>query len=168
MPIAKAARRRAGGKDDSGLIREQRRHRVEHRDVDVLPMARLLSRQKRQQHALRGEHASDDVGHRHALAADTRAGWTARLVPAGVPCGPVRAVDEALADAQLAARGMIERLAHPTAGDISVLGVPIKLSATPGGVRAAPPTLGEHTAAVLKEIGLSDDEIARLKRSRVV
>ena len=103
---------------------------------------------------------------RRALAADTRAGWTARLVAAGVPCGPVRTVDETLADAQLAARGMIERLTHPTAGEIAVLGVPIKLSATPGGVRVAPPTLGEHTDAVLKEIGLSDEEIARLRQSQ--
>ena len=105
---------------------------------------------------------------RLALLADTRAGWTTRLVAAGVPCGPVRTVDEALHDAQLAARGMIERLAHGIAGDISVLGVPIKLSATPGGVRVPPPTLGEHTDAVLREIGLSDGEIARLRQSQVV
>ena len=105
---------------------------------------------------------------RDALAADTRAGWTARLVPAGVPCGPVRAVDEALADAQLAARGMIERLSHPTAGEISVLGTPIKLSATPGQVYSAPPTLGEHTDEVLREIGLSRDEIAALRDGRVI
>ena len=63
---------------------------------------------------------------------------------------------------------MIERLAHRTAGDISVLGVPIKLSATPGGVRVAPPTLGEHSDAVLREVGLSDGEIARLRQSQVV
>ena len=105
---------------------------------------------------------------RQSLLADTRAGWTTRLVAAGVPCGPVRTVDEALHDAQLAARGMIERLAHGTAGDISVLGVPIKLSATPGGVRAAPPTLGEHTDAVLREIGLTGGEIKQLRESRVV
>ena len=105
---------------------------------------------------------------RATLAKDTRAGWTARLVAAGVPCGPVRTVDEALADAQLAARGMIERLVHPTAGEIAVLGVPIKLSATPGRVRSAPPTLGEHTDEVLREIGLSSDEIAQLRASRIV
>jgi formyl-CoA transferase/CoA:oxalate CoA-transferase len=104
----------------------------------------------------------------HALLADTRAGWAARLVSAGVPCGPVRAVDEALADAQLAARGMIEHLTHGTAGRISVLGTPIKLSATPASLRSAPPTLGEHTDEVLREIGLSGDEIAQLRASRVV
>jgi len=105
---------------------------------------------------------------RQALATDTRAGWTARLVAAGVPCGPVRTVDEALDDVQLAARGMIERLAHPTAGEIAVLGVPIKLSATPGGVREPPPTLGEHTDTVLTEIGLTGEEIASLRQSGVV
>lgn len=103
-----------------------------------------------------------------ALASDTRAGWTTRLMAAGVPCGPVRTVNEALNDTQLAARGMIEGLGHPTAGDISVLGVPIKLSATPGAVRTAPPTLGQHTDALLREIGLTDDEIGRLRGSRIV
>ena len=103
-----------------------------------------------------------------ALAADTRVNWTARLMAVGVPCGPVRAVDEVLADAQLAARGMIERLAHPVAGEISVLGTPIKLSATPGRVRSAPPTFGEHTDDVLREIGLSSGEIAALRDSRVI
>lgn len=105
---------------------------------------------------------------RQALTSDTRAGWTTRLVAAGVPCGPVRTVDEALDDAQLAARGMIERLAHGTAGEIAVLGVPVKLSATPGGVRTAPPTLGEHTDSVLREIGLTNREIEHLRESRVV
>ena len=85
-----------------------------------------------------------------------------------MPCGPVRTVEGTLADAQLAARGMIEGLTHTTAGDISVLGVPIKLSATPGSVRTAPPTLGEHTDAVLKKVGLSDDEIAQWRATRVV
>ena len=105
---------------------------------------------------------------RRALASDTRAGWTTRLVAAGVPCGPVRTVDEALADTQVVARGMIETLGHPTAGDISVLGVPIKLSATPGAVRTAPPTLGQHTDALLREIGVTDDEIRQLRASRIV
>ena len=85
-----------------------------------------------------------------------------------MPCGPVRTVDKTMADAQLAARGMIEGLTRATAGDISVLGVPIKLSATPGSVRTSPPTLGEHTDAVLKEVGLSDDEIAQWRETRVV
>ena len=105
---------------------------------------------------------------RQAMRGDGRAGWTARLSAAGVPAGPVRSVDEALADAQLAARGMIERLTHPAAGPITVLGVPVKLSATPGAVRTPPPALGQHTTAVLEELGLMPAEIAALRADGVV
>jgi len=93
------------------------------------------------------------------FAQRTRAQWTALLVAAGVPCGPVRSVAEALADPQLQVREMLVRAMHATAGDLTLLGVPIKLSNTPGSVRAAPPTLGQHTRAVLTELGLSVAEI---------
>jgi crotonobetainyl-CoA:carnitine CoA-transferase CaiB-like acyl-CoA transferase len=89
------------------------------------------------------------------LAQRTRAEWTAVLVGAGVPCGPVRSVAEALADPQLQAREMLVRAMHATASDLTLLGVPIKLSNTPGSVRTAPPTLGQHTEAVLAELGLN-------------
>jgi formyl-CoA transferase/CoA:oxalate CoA-transferase len=93
----------------------------------------------------------------------TRADWTMMLVPAGVPCGPVRSVDEVVADPQLAARDMIVRRAHAAAGDVPLLGIPIKLSETPGEVRTAPPILGEHTDAVLAEIGFGPDQIRELR-----
>jgi crotonobetainyl-CoA:carnitine CoA-transferase CaiB-like acyl-CoA transferase len=92
------------------------------------------------------------------FAQRTRAEWTTLLVGAGVPCGPVRSVAEALADPQLQAREMLVRAMHATAGDLTLLGVPIKLSNTPGSVRTAPPTLGQHTKAVLEELGLSSAE----------
>jgi crotonobetainyl-CoA:carnitine CoA-transferase CaiB-like acyl-CoA transferase len=98
----------------------------------------------------------------------TRADWTARLVAAGVPAGPVRPVNEALADPQLAAREMLTQLTHAAAGDITVLGVPVKLSETPGGVRSAPPILGEHTDRVLAELGYDAAEIASLRHEHVV
>ena len=72
-----------------------------------------------------------------------------------MPCGAVRSVTEALADPQLAAREMIVPLEHVTAGAIKVLGTPLKLSETPPRVRTPPPTLGQHTDAILEEIGLS-------------
>jgi crotonobetainyl-CoA:carnitine CoA-transferase CaiB-like acyl-CoA transferase len=98
----------------------------------------------------------------------TRADWTARLVAAGVPAGPVRPVNEALADPQLAAREMLTHLTHAAAGDITVLGVPVKLSDTPGGVHSAPPILGEHTDSVLAELGYDAAGIASLRREHVV
>ena len=102
------------------------------------------------------------------MSSRTRGDWTARLVAAGVPAGPVRPVNEALADPQLAAREMLTRLTHAAAGDITVLGVPVKLSETPGGVRSAPPILGEHTDSVLAELGYDAAEIASLRHEHVV
>jgi crotonobetainyl-CoA:carnitine CoA-transferase CaiB-like acyl-CoA transferase len=102
------------------------------------------------------------------------AGWTrdelvATLVAAGVPCGRVRTVTETLADPQLAARDMIATLPHLTAGDVRVLGTPVKLSATPGEMRTAPPVLGQHTDAILaNDVGLTIEEIRALRAEGVV
>lgn len=85
----------------------------------------------------------------------TRDGLLHALTGAGVPCGAVRSVTEALADPQLAAREMIVPLEHVTAGVIRVLGTPLKLSDTPASVRLPPPTLGQHTESVLREFGFS-------------
>ena len=95
--------------------------------------------------------------------------WTSRLTDAGVPCGAVRDVASALADPQLASREMITSVSHPTAGEVPQLGVPVKLSETPGSVRRPPPRLGEHTEAVLhNDLGLGADEIARLREARTI
>jgi crotonobetainyl-CoA:carnitine CoA-transferase CaiB-like acyl-CoA transferase len=75
------------------------------------------------------------------------------LSDVGVPASAVRTVTEALADPQVAAREMIVPLEHVTAGSVRVLGTPLKFSDTPAGVRLPPPTLGQHTAAVLAEFG---------------
>jgi len=100
------------------------------------------------------------------LAAWTRADLLRALTAAGVPNGAVRSVTEALADPQVAARGMIVPLEHATAGPIRVLGTPLKLSETPAGVRTPPPALGQHTVQILRDdVGLSDAEIRDLTTS---
>src|SRR5690606_26879648 len=83
------------------------------------------------------------------LLTRSAADWVAAVRNAGVPCGAVRSVGEALTDPQSIARAMVETVDHPTIGPIRVLGVPVKLSDSPGSVRTPPPRLGEHTAAVL-------------------
>jgi crotonobetainyl-CoA:carnitine CoA-transferase CaiB-like acyl-CoA transferase len=98
----------------------------------------------------------------------TRAEWIRALTAAGVPCGAVRTVPEALSDPQVAARHMIEKVEHAVLGSMKVLGTPIKLSGTASSIRSAPPTLGQHTDAVLGGLGLSDAEIASLRTRGVV
>jgi formyl-CoA transferase/CoA:oxalate CoA-transferase len=102
------------------------------------------------------------------LSERPRAFWIDVLTAAGVPCGAVRTVPEALADPQLTARQMIEAVEHATAGMMRVLGVPIRLSETPGSVRSAPPVLGQHTLQVLSELGLTSGEIDGLRRSKAI
>ena len=103
------------------------------------------------------------------LESRTRSEWVADLKAAGVPCGSVRDVAEVLQDSHLTAREMIETVQHATAGPLRVLGVPIKLSETPGAVRAAPPALGQHTRQILqKDCGLSEREIEELRATRAV
>jgi len=98
----------------------------------------------------------------------TRDGWLREFATAGVPCGAVRSVPEALSDPQVAARRMVEAVEHAVLGPMKVLGTPIKLSDTPASVRTAPPTLGQHTDTVLGELGLTADEIAGLRKRSVV
>ena len=86
----------------------------------------------------------------------------------GVANGAVRDIGQMLNDPQLAARNMLETLMHPTVGARRVIGAPIKLSENPASVRTAPPTLGQHTDAVLGEIGYDADGIASLRQQRVI
>ena len=102
------------------------------------------------------------------IRARARTDWIHDLAAAGVPCGAVRSVPEALSDPQVSARRMIEAVEHAVLGSIKVLGTPIKLSDTSAAVRTAPPTLGQHTDAVLQELGLSAGDIADLRARAVV
>ena len=97
-----------------------------------------------------------------------RAEWIAELKAEGVPCGSVRDIGQVLQDPQLDDRGMLATLAHATLGSVRVLGTPMKLSDTPGSVRSAPPTLGQHTDQVLCELGVSYDEISGLRAAGVI
>ena len=85
-----------------------------------------------------------------------------------MPAGSVRDIGETLADPQLHARGMIERVEHAAEKALRLLGIPVKLSDTPGSVRSAPPLLGEHSASVLRELGFGDEEIARMRDEGVI
>ncbi len=102
------------------------------------------------------------------LAAQDVAEWVERLNAAGVPCGPVLDLQQVFADPQVLARSMLVQLAHPEVGAFKTTGLPVKLSRTPGSIARRPPLLGEHTDAVLRECGVDDDEIARLREQGVI
>ncbi|MGH7355718.1 MAG: CaiB/BaiF CoA transferase family protein [Candidatus Rokuibacteriota bacterium] len=103
-----------------------------------------------------------------AAAAETRAHWLARLDREGVPSGPINTYPEALADPHTLARGMVVDLVHPGAGPVKALGIPVKLSDTPGAVDRPAPLLGEHTAEILTGLGYSTAEQAELRAKGVV
>lgn len=78
--------------------------------------------------------------------------WLKRFEAAGVPAGRIKTVPEVCESEHLKARGMIVHLRHPKAGDIRVMGVPIRLHGTPGAATTPPPALGQHTDAILRRV----------------
>jgi crotonobetainyl-CoA:carnitine CoA-transferase CaiB-like acyl-CoA transferase len=83
------------------------------------------------------------------LRTQPSAHWLSALEKLGIPAGPVLHYDEVYTDPQILARDMVVETNHPVTGPFRTMGVPVKLSSTPGSVRTAAPRLGEHTAEVL-------------------
>jgi crotonobetainyl-CoA:carnitine CoA-transferase CaiB-like acyl-CoA transferase len=94
--------------------------------------------------------------------------WLSALEEAGVPCGPVNNMLQALADPQTIAREMVVEVEHSSLGKVKTMGLPIKFSATPGGVRSGAPLYGEHSDAVLSAYGFDAAEIAALRKEGAV
>ena len=87
----------------------------------------------------------------------------------GIPCGRINSVAQALSDPHTVAREMVRTVQHPTAGDVKMLGIPFRFSDTPASVRRAPPTLGQHTEQVLRDVlELSDARIDELRAAKVI
>ena len=102
------------------------------------------------------------------LRTRTRDEWWDYLVKADVCVGKVYEPEEMVRDPQVQARDMVVKVQHPVHGTITEVGVPIKLSDTPGSVRHAAPATGEHTDEVLRSLGLSADEVASLRQRHIV
>jgi crotonobetainyl-CoA:carnitine CoA-transferase CaiB-like acyl-CoA transferase len=90
------------------------------------------------------------------------------LNKAGVPSGPIYKMNEVFADPQVKHLGMTRKVPHKVLGEVEVVGQPIELSRTPWSVRTATPEAGEHSDAILAELGYSAAEIAALRAAKAV
>jgi formyl-CoA transferase len=87
-----------------------------------------------------------------ALGARDTDDWVQTLEAAGVPVGPIHDYRQVFEDPHTLAREMMVEIEHPVEGTIKALGIPVKMSDTPGAVRRPAPLLGEHTEEILREV----------------
>ncbi len=83
-------------------------------------------------------------------------------------CAPVLTYAEVAANPQLGVNGMLAEVEHPSSGTIKVTGIPVRLSDTPGSIRLPPPLVGEHTEAILTELGYTAPEISAFRKAGVI
>jgi crotonobetainyl-CoA:carnitine CoA-transferase CaiB-like acyl-CoA transferase len=103
-----------------------------------------------------------------ALSERTRAEVQRLLAEHDIAVGPVNNVAEILEDPQIHERQMVVELLHPEYGPLKVLGIPVKLSDTPGQVEGAPPCFGEHNRDILRQLEYGDDKILALAATNVI
>ena len=85
-----------------------------------------------------------------------------------MPCGPIYSMDQVFADPQVQHLGMAPQVHHPELGDIALVGQAIKLSRTPAELQTATPAQGEHTDAVLAELGYTAADVAAMQAEGAV
>ena len=103
-----------------------------------------------------------------ALTQQTTAYWLELLEQAGVVAGPIYNMEQVYQDPQVQAREMVVELDDPELGRLRHIGIPVKLSATPGKIRRRAPALGEHSAEVLRAAGFAAGEIAELAQAGII
>jgi crotonobetainyl-CoA:carnitine CoA-transferase CaiB-like acyl-CoA transferase len=95
--------------------------------------------------------------------------WESTLLACGVPIGAINDIGQVIAHPQVAARHALVEMDHPRAGPVKMVGVPVRLSETPGSVRTPAPLLGEHTDQVLETVlGLTANQIGDLRRAGAI
>jgi crotonobetainyl-CoA:carnitine CoA-transferase CaiB-like acyl-CoA transferase len=102
------------------------------------------------------------------LAGETSAKWVERLNTAGVPCGPIYAIDQVFADPQVQHLGIVQSVTMKDKSKMRLIGQPVDLSRTPSRLATRPPELGEHTNAILKEFGFRARDIAALHKAKAL
>ncbi len=130
---------------------------------ELLTDERFANNKTRQQHR---EELNEAIA--SYTRQNTSAHWVAAMNEAGVPCGPIYSVDQACADEQVKHLGFVVPVEHPQIGKIDIARHATNLSRTPHQMRNATPEQGEHTDAILADLGYSAEQIADLHEKRVV
>ena len=102
------------------------------------------------------------------LVGRTNAEWVERFNEAGVPCGPIYAIDQMFADPQVKHLGIAQTVTKKDKSKMALVGQPMSLSRTPSRLAVRPPELGEHTDTILKEFGFSKRDITALHKAKAV
>ena len=136
----------------------------------ILGLAELLDDPRYATNAARVQNRSTLIQKLQAVfLTKTYEEWEALLLAKGIPMGAINTIDQVVKHPQVQARGMIVESDHPVAGKVKVVGVPVKLSETPGSVRDPAPLLGQHTDVVLREyLGMGEADIAALRQAGAI
>jgi crotonobetainyl-CoA:carnitine CoA-transferase CaiB-like acyl-CoA transferase len=94
--------------------------------------------------------------------------WLDLLYEADVPCGPVLSRQEVFDEPQVLENEMLTTVKHPRSGRTTMVGVPFRLSETPGAIQQAAPLVGEHTEEILADLGYATGEVQRLRELGVI
>lgn len=94
--------------------------------------------------------------------------WTGLLLNAGVPSGPINQLDVVFSDEHVKARGLVQKIKHPTAGDVAFVGNPIRFSRSEVSYTHHPPEAGEQTDTLLRQNGFSSEEIKKLRDLKII
>jgi len=137
---------------------------------DLIGTPEMANDERFATNAARVEHRGELIPFlKSVFACADSSDWLKQLEAAGVPCGPINRIDQVFADPQVQARGMQVEAEHPLGGPVPLVGSPLKMSATPTEEASAPPTLGQHTDAILQEVlGLDDGARERLRRDGII
>jgi crotonobetainyl-CoA:carnitine CoA-transferase CaiB-like acyl-CoA transferase len=138
--------------------------------VDVIDRPDIAADERFKTNIARTQHRDELMPEiRRELASRQRADLLARMSAAGIPCGEVAGLHEALTSQRAVDGGLVKTMPHAEVGSVSVLASPYRFDGERLPVRSAPPKLGEGTADVLQELlGLSQEKLAALKGSGVI